>query len=166
MGIYVIAPCLLKGIREKLYLTEVLIPFTQQNSLKIGIDSQNKILNKYSEIGQMNPGIASWLHLMSYEPSSFEKIDIPNELSDPEDLKFYLKVCKCVVQQKKLIVFSHQSLDGYPFQEGNLIEFEGTHLFVFDRDEAIVELSMKGNNITINDAIIATNGSTITRVRK
>lgn len=77
MGVYVILPCLLEKITAKIYLTEILFQFPHQNSLKVGIDSQNRIVEKYSEIAQNNPAIASWLQIMSYEPTSFERIDIP-----------------------------------------------------------------------------------------
>lgn len=159
-------PCLLKEIKEKVYLTEVLIPFTQLNDLKVGIDTKNKIISKYLQIGQNNPGIASWINLMSYEPSSFEKIKVPDNDLNADLAELYLLVCKCVVQQKKVIVYSHQTLCDFTFIERNTIEYNGCKVEVYDRDEAIEELKYFNKNITIKDSIIAINGSTIKEVRK
>lgn len=159
-------PCLLKEIKDKVYLTEVLVPFTQQNKLKVGIDTKNKIVNKYAEIAQNNPGIASWLHLMSYEPTSFERINTPDNKLSADLVEFYLNVCKHVAQQKKVIVYSHQTLSDYTFIDENVIEYDGCSVNVYDRDDAIKELKGFENNILIKDSIVANDGSTIKNVKK
>jgi hypothetical protein len=166
MGVYIIMPCLLKEAKEKVYLTEVLLPFTHQNNLKVGLDTKDKIITEYHQIAKDNPGIASWIQLMSYSPTSFEKISIPNNDIDTTEVEYYLLVCKHVTQQKKVIAFSYQSFYNYPFKESNKICYEGFDMNVYDRDDAIEELKcFNNNNIIINDSIIATNGSSINKVK-
>lgn len=164
MGVYVILPCLLEKITAKIYLTEILFQFPQQNSLKVGIDSQNKIVEKYSEIAQNNPAIASWLQIMSYEPTSFERIDIPGDYDDFNQVDLYLKVCKHVAQQKKAIVFSHQTLSMFKYIN-NEIYYEDCNIIIYDKDEAIKELKPYNEHITINKSIIATGGSSLNKVK-
>lgn len=159
MGVYIITSCLLEQIKEKIYLTEILLPFTQQNNLRVGIDKENRIIDKYLQIAQNNPGIASWLNLMSYEPESFERISIPEKYPNVDCIELYLKVCKHFVQQNKVIVYTHQSLKDFKFIESNIIEYEGARLNVYDRDEAISELKPVASNTHIERAVIVSDNS-------
>jgi hypothetical protein len=166
MGIYVIAPCVLRNTEEKKYITEVLIPFTQENTLKAGIDKGNKIVSIYGEIAEEKPGIASWLSLMSYKPSSFEEIVELPDIKSESVLDFFLFVCKSVNNQKKMIVYSHQSLSGCEYINESSIRYLDTNITVYDRDEAIEELKQGQASMIIRDSIIATDGAKIKGVRK
>ena len=95
MGIYIIAPCFLENISEKKYITEVLLPFTQENTLAVGVDHENIIYDIYALLAEKRPELASWLSLMSYEPSSFVRIT-KIDSAIVEIVEKFLFVCKCV----------------------------------------------------------------------
>lgn len=151
MGVYILTPCLLENIENKRYLTEVLYKFIHENLLKVGLDSCNKIIEKYYKIASVDPGIASWLAVMSYNPSAFEKVNIPSGYPDADDIELYVKVSTHVLPQKRIIVKSHQTLCNFNYTDGNYIEYGGHKIKIFDRDEAIEELSEKQYNINVSE---------------
>lgn len=164
MSIYIISSCFLRNVTSKIHITEVLLKFTQLNEYKVGIDTQKKIIDIYSEVAENKPEVAYWLQLMSHEPTSFEEIcelrpDIIIEIEK------YLFLAKSIVNKKNLIVYSYQSLDGFKFSESNKLEYEESMINVFDRDSAINEFS-DTQAILIKNSIIATNGSKISKVKK
>jgi hypothetical protein len=143
------------------------VEFIQQNDLKVGVDNEMKILDKYTEIAQERPGIASWLQLMSFEPSIFEAITSVSEDVSIDTVDFYLNVCKGVVNQHKLIIHSLQTLSGHEFVDEGSVNFAGENIQIFDRDSAIGELVQGNNNITtkIINSVVATVGGRIRNAR-
>lgn len=161
MATYVISSCFLENIDSKIYYTEILLAFTQQNSLKVGIDFDGIILKIYEEIASQNPGIAYWLWFMSIKPSSFEYITHikDSSLKSPE---IFLYLCKFVVNDKKIIAFSHQTYKDFNYVSESEINYQDVIIKVFDKDEALEELKNYTNKtIQINNSIVAMNHSTV-----
>lgn len=163
MSVYVLSTCFLKDLNSKVYLTEVLLEFTKLNSYRLGIDKDKFIIDMYHEVAKERAEIASWLTIMSFEPSAFEEIiRVDEALKDTKEI--FLAVCKCVVSQRKLIVHTVQNYCDCCFKDNKIIEYDGVNIEIIEKDDAIEEFRDKKRNIYINDSTVATNGSSISGV--
>lgn len=163
MAIFTISPDFLRDIasEEKTYFTDVLFVFTQRgNSFKVTKDKNGEVLSIYRSIEHNADIIKTWLELMSYTPSRFEKIDVDVSLIDCLETKF-IKICKETKNEKKLIVYSKQNIKKFEAVD-DTIEFENVKISVYDRDEAQVELNrtVKTGDVIINSQV-AKGGSSI-----
>lgn len=164
MGVYVLSPCHLERFSNKnsgvfLSMIELL-----KGEKKIVLDKEGNILNKYMEIAENNPAVASWLDLLNLNQElCYEFVDCNSEQNN-NDIKFYLDVCCCVVKCHKIIVNSYQVLQGYKF-DGNNIEHSSMTISVFDRSTVYDELCKSIPNNYIIDSVVATNGSSINKVK-
>ncbi len=149
----------------KKYITELLYVFlSSSNSFKVSLDTSDVIIDIYSSVARKDEFFSNWLTLMSHEPSNFEKIDIDvSSVENKEEV--FLKVCSKTKAQQKMIVHSHESWSRFNYLKKNIISYNGKNIIIFDRDEAIIELSKeKGDsytNISAKNSIIATGGSKI-----
>jgi hypothetical protein len=164
MACYTLSNCILKNlVAGKKYITDLLMVFTQEaNPFKVALDKSNCIMDLYENIGETNVHVASWLSLMSYQPSNFEIINIDvSSVSNTEEL--FLKVCSSTKIQQKLIVHSHEGWQNFSYHDEKVIVYDNKPIRVFDRDEAIHELNpAAGSSIIAYSSVIATNQSIIT----
>jgi hypothetical protein len=161
MACYTLCNCLLSNLElDKKYITDVLMIFPQQsNAHKIALDKSNMILNMYAQIAEKNEIIATWLSLMSMKPSSFETINV-DVSKEPSEDEVFLKVCSSTKSQQKAIVNSHERWINY---KGKIIMYNSVQVTVYDKDEAIVELTPLSSNTIINatNSTVATDSSKI-----
>ncbi len=160
--IYAINSCFLRNVKLKKYVTEVLIKFAQENSLRVGIDQDMKAIDIYRDIAQENPIVASWLTLMSFEPNSFQ---IVAKITEPitSETQFFLAICKSIVNNKCLIVDTIQNFNDFNIFEKCKLEYCGTTIRLIEKDDAVEELSSKSTAINnqITGSIVAMESSRI-----
>jgi hypothetical protein len=157
MVVYTISPDLLRNIEkeEGIYFTDILFVFTHKNNaFKAAKDKNGSVIDTYTAIDKNQEIIATWLHLMTCQPTTFESIDI--DLTDIvcEETKF-MKVCKATKNQNKLIIYTQQNLTKHNCVN-SIVEFEETVIKILDRDEAkleLAELGIKGDTYNIGDII-------------
>lgn len=163
MASYTLSNCILMNLDAgKKYITDLLMVFTQEsNPFKVALDKSDRIMNMYEKEGNKNEYVASWLSLMSYQPSNFETINIDtNAASNDEEV--FLSVCSQTKSQQKLIVHSHEGWQNYNYNANKIIVYNNKPIHVFDRDEAIHELNPgTSSSITAFGSVIATGQSTI-----
>jgi|688.fasta_scaffold152460_2 hypothetical protein len=167
MSIYTITPDFFKNIQEdeRNYFSNILFVFTNKtNNYKVSKDVNGEILNIYRDIEENGEVIKTWLDLMSFTPSSFEKINIDISSIDCYDTKF-IKLCKETIGYNNLIVYSIQNISKFKCEEKK-INFEETTINIFDRDDASIELNQNQNEIiNIIKSQVALGGSTIKKSR-
>lgn len=165
MSIFVVSSCFLENLNSKIYLTEVLLKFTQMNSLRVGIDTEKKLIDIYSQIAENKPEVASWLALMSYEPTSFEEIiKIDPSISDKTEM--FLFVCKSIVDNNSMIVNSIQRFHNFETLGNKKIKYMDKIISILERDDAVEEFRAKYNTVNIHNSIVANDGSSIEGVNK
>lgn len=158
MPVYTISPDFLENIKDddKRYLSDILFIFSNRtNAYKVARDTQGHIIDIYKSI-KTNPDIIkTWLELMSYPPSKFEKINVDIRDIDSDEEKA-IKLCKETKNSNKMIVYSIENIQLFECNN-NQIQYEGKSLIVLDRDEAEIELNRKdeGRIININHSQIA-----------
>ncbi|EKE05978.1 MAG: hypothetical protein ACD_19C00135G0002 [uncultured bacterium] len=166
MSCYTVSHCILLNLDSgKKYITDLLFVFTQEtNPFKVAIDKDKKILDLYEKAGQSNQHVATWLNLMSLQPSNFEPINVDTSSAKNEE-ELFLLVCSNTKNQQKLFVYSHQNWTNFKYDTNNLIVYRGVPVQVLDRDEAINELH-PSNQTSINayNSVLATSQSTISGV--
>ena len=165
MSLFIISSCFLENINSKVYLTDVLFKFTQQNALKVGIDEEKKIIDVYSKIAESRPEIACWLGIMSYNPSSFEEI-VKIKKGITSELEMFLFVCKSVVANNCIIVDTFQIFKDYDVVGDYMIKYDDTKITVLEKDTAVEAFKTEKNITNIIDSIVANAKSTIKGVKK
>jgi hypothetical protein len=164
MSVYVVCSCFVGNLNSKVYLTEVLLKFAQQNTLRVGIDTDRKLIDIYSKIAESKPEIASWLSLMSYEPTSFQEI-VKLEDSIKDEFHMFLFVCKSIVNKNCMIVDTIQNFNLFEFVDEKHIMYTNKKICLIEKDDAIEELKDDKMTVNIKDSIVAKNGSKIERVK-
>lgn len=153
------------------------------NSHKLIVDRERKIINCYLEFAQDNHIVESWLEYMGHTPESWELIDVENLETATSNQEIFLMVC-CETEDKMLIVHNHNSWTKGKYHHKRNILHNNTSIRILDRDEAIKLLSLSEEKaseeislykkdlqkpimLTTNivDSIIAQNGSTITEAK-
>jgi hypothetical protein len=157
MVVYTISPDLLRNIEkeEGIYFTDILFVFSHKNNaFKAAKDKNGSVIDSYSAIEKNKEIIATWLHLMTCQPSTFEPIDVDLTNITCEETKF-MKVCKETKNQNKLILYTQQNLMKHKCLN-SIVVFEDTAIKILDRDEAKLELavvSKKGDTYNLGDTI-------------
>jgi hypothetical protein len=162
--VYTISPDIIRSIEkdEMYYFTDLLYVIAQRKSpFKIAIDNKSIVIEDYKSIDNHNRHlIKSWLDLMSFKPSPFEKVNIELKGINCEETR-YLTLCKNTVSQQKIIFYSKQNINRYKCVL-DIIDFEETEIKVLDKDDAIQEFSnSEKGNIHIEKSQIALDGSQI-----
>lgn len=161
MSIYTVSQCLLTNLDiEKKYVADILMFFAQSNPYKVALDKDDKILALYASAAEKNALIACWLDIMSKKPTSFEFINADTS-NIKNDEQLFLTVCVATKNQQKIIVYSHQDWKFYKYEGPNTIKVDNACVTVYDKDEAIPELSSKSGNIYAINSVVATNNSNI-----
>jgi len=142
MSTYTISPDFFQSVEkdEGVYFSEVLFVFTQRgNPFKVSRDKNGDIIDVYKNIKENADIIKTWLELMSYKPSTFEKIDI--DLSEIECLETkFLTLCQQTKSENNLIVYSKQNIKKFECKNSKIV-FDKTSISVLDKDDACLELS-------------------------
>ena len=147
---------------ELVYFSDLLMVFTNKsNSHKVAKDKNNLIFEKYENIEKNLEYIKLWLELMSFTPSSFEKIDVNLEGINCNE-HFFVELCKNTIGERKMIVYSLQSIKKFELNS-NTLEKDGIEIEVLDRDTAKELLSSKTiiNGDIITNSQVAKQGSKI-----
>jgi len=165
MSIYTILPDFFSKVEkeEGVYFSDILFVFTQRgNSFKVTKDKKGEVISIYSSIKENADIIKSWLEMMSFKPSTFEKIDVDISGIDCMETKF-VKICKETKGVNKLIVYTRQNIRKFKC-ENNILTYEGTDITVLDKDDAHIELSKTVNkgDVIINSQV-AKDGSQINK---
>lgn len=139
MAIYTVSLNFLENLEpsEMSYLGCILFCFTnEQHPDKLAVDKNKVILDKYKEVvhERFADIIRSWVDMLSYVPSSMEKIDVDlRDITNKEDL--CLELCSNINGTKKMIVYSMASLNSI-IDGDNCITYNGHKIKFLDRDEA------------------------------
>ncbi|MBO0952988.1 hypothetical protein [Fibrella forsythiae] len=168
MSCYTLSCSLLKGvIYHKPYIVKILFHFLDENPYKVVVDKSKKILDLYEDAAKNDKSgvIYTWIELMAKRvPDNFEyiNVDLTNVNSEEE---LFLKVCRHTKNENKILVFSHQEWEMFDYSNENFIEYDSTHIEVFDRDEAVSELHpiQSGDTYNIKESNFANRGSRISR---
>jgi len=145
MATYTVTDMFLEHIdKPKPYYNNILLIFSiDSNTHKIAVDSEGLILDRYNKIAEENHLIAHWIHLMSHHPTYFESIEIVKSPEDKCSNEIYLNLASNIVGNPKLICNSKQDLKLYKFNGSNYVSYDKVNIKIYDKDEAIHELSNK-----------------------
>ncbi len=141
MGIYTVTGKLLENIQPKPYYNELLFVFTfSTNSYKVAVDTNGCILDIYRSIGEENPLIATWLQIMSNEPTNFEPIDEVLSIDTPKCFcEIFLLLASKIAGAKRLITNSIQDLSLYEFNGEKVVKYNDIDIKIYDKDDALNE---------------------------
>ena len=120
--IYTLSLDFLKNLEEddNIFISDILFHFiNRENPLKIAKDKKGIVIDDYHNIAAKNQNIKTWLDLMSFTPSPFEKIDVDLSSFNCNEAK-YLKLCKETAGFNKMIVYSIQNLKVYKCKKNNV----------------------------------------------
>lgn len=157
MAIYTVSLNFLENleISEMSYIGCVLFCFSNnQHPDKLAVDKNKIILNKYIDVvdSRFADIIRSWVDMLSYIPSSIEKIDVDlTEITDTEEM--CLALCSSTKGSKQLIVHSIGLLES-SVDASNCISYKGCTIKVLDKDEAKQLLNVN-SVLNINRSVVA-----------
>ncbi|MCL3781387.1 hypothetical protein EMN47_13435 [Prolixibacteraceae bacterium JC049] len=154
--IYTISSDLLENIGsdELIYFSDLLMEFSNKsNSYKVTRDHKNLVIDKYTSISNNSEFIKVWLDLMTFTPSSFEKINVDLENIDCAET-FFMELCKETIGNKNLVVYSHQNVRKVEVSDNKLV-YNGITLNVLDRDMAKNRISNKASTTHVEGDYIS-----------
>jgi hypothetical protein len=135
---------------ELIYFSDLLMVFTNKsNDHKVARDKNNLVFVKYENIKENLEYVKLWLELMSFTPSSFEKIDVDLDGIECNE-SFFVELCKNTNGERKMIVYSLQNIKEFELNS-NILEKDGVKIEILDRDSAKELVSKK---IVVNGDII------------
>lgn len=138
---------------EALYYFRNLLMLFAVGTHKAAVDRDGFVLDIYSSIKCNRELIHTWLSLMSYKPTRFVTIPVGvSNLADEEEI--FLTLCKSTNGQKKMIVGDVQSLK-CNLDCNNCTIVDGESVQLIDKDDAVNELAIHNNPITIIDSVMA-----------
>lgn len=167
--IYTFSLCfidVIKTRKEKVYYPLLNHFCDPNNSLKVAIDSEAKLLEKYLD-NDSDGIIHGWIQQMGDSPSSFEKVEI-DRLSSTHVGELVLEIVNKTVGKKQIVVDSYQN-HSLPCkiciaEEDDCFIIENrpeAKVHVYDKDKLRVEILPKEPNILISNSIVASNGAKI-----
>lgn len=156
MAIYTLSLNFLKQLEssDMPYLASILFCFTnEQHPDKLAVDKNKIILSTYREIVNERFGdiIKTWVDMLSYIPSSMEKINV--DLSEIEDCEKCLLLCSKTNGVKQMIVYSLGSI-GMTVNDQNCIRYNDNLIKLIDKDEAKSILN-QNTGLYISNSIVA-----------
>lgn len=137
MSTYTISPCLL-SIEQENYINKIILRFLTEDKLKIAIDNHSYALDKYQQVieGSKHGGILLyWLDQIA----NTQKYDTIVIDETPKDL--FLDICKNTFGAHKILVATKQKFCSYTAQSESSIIYDSTTIYIYDKDEAIHELT-------------------------
>jgi len=151
MNNYAISSCLLeKSTENKKIVTSILHKIADDETpYKVVVDKYGVIIDIYEKIANnSNVHIASWLRTLTTHPEQIEYLDIKLD-QIPNDLIKFLETAAKIRNDKKLILYSHNSMpEDINYIEGNRINYHDVFIRIYDSNEAINELN-NNNGVTI-----------------
>lgn len=139
MAIYTVSLNFLENLApsEMSYLGCILSCFTNdQHPDKLAVDKNRIILDKYIDVvdERFADIVKSWVDMLSYIPSSMEKIDVDlRNITNKEEL--CLALCSSINGTKQMIVYSMATLKA-DIDDDNCVSYNGHRIKILDRDEA------------------------------
>ncbi|WGH74639.1 hypothetical protein P8625_11130 [Tenacibaculum tangerinum] len=149
---------------ELIYFSDLLMVFTSKtNDHKVTKDKKSLVIEKYENIKENLEYVKVWLDLMSFSPSSFEKIDVDLDGIDCNE-SFFVELCKNTNGERKMVVYSLQNIKKFELQS-NTLEVDGIDIEILDRDTAKKLISNKTvvNGDIITNSQVAKENSTINK---
>lgn len=137
MSTYTISPCLL-SIEKESYINKIILRFLTEDQLKIAIDNHAFALEEYNQVIKKSKHaemLSYWLGQIA-DTQKYDKITIED---NPKNL--FLDICKNTFGIHKLLVDSKQNFCSYSINSENSILYDSTHIYIYDKDEAIIELT-------------------------
>jgi hypothetical protein len=147
---------------ELIYFSDLLMVFTNKsNNHKVTRDKNNLVFVKYENIKENLEYVKLWLELMSFTPSSFEKINVDLEGIECNE-SFFVELCKNTIGERKMIVYSLQNIKKFELNS-NILKKDGVEIEILDRDSAkeLVSEKIVLNGDIITNSQVAKEGSTI-----
>lgn len=147
---------------ELIYFSDLLMVFTNKsNNHKVARDKNNLVFVKYENIKENLEYVKLWLELMSFTPSSFEKIDVDLEGIECNE-SFFVELCKNTNGERRMIVYSLQNIKKFELNS-NILEKDGVEIEILDRDSAkeLVSKKLVVNGDIITNSQVAKEGSRI-----
>jgi len=139
MAIYTVSLNFLENLKpnEMSYLGCILYCFTNdQHPDKLAVDKNRVILDKYIDAvdERFADIVKSWVDMLSYIPSSMEKIDIDLRCFTNKE-EMCLALCSGINGTKQMIVYSMAALKT-DIDDDNSVSYNGHRIKILDRDEA------------------------------
>ena len=162
MACYTVSDCVLRNLDEgKIYTTELLLTFTQENNHKIAIDEKGEIKMKYTSIAtqiediDIKNGVIAWLGLMVMKPVKWEYVEIDNPHDD-----IFLDVCSNTIDKTMIVSSENKCRWKTGISPGRKFSYYGAEIRILNKDDAIQELKPKTNNINLSNTNTNTNTNT------
>lgn len=181
MNNYALSCCLLKeSKKDKKIVTGILHKISDDSTpFKVVVDRSGIIIDLYEKIANdNNVHVASWLRILTLNPTQIEFLDIKLDPNESEIINF-LETASKIRNNKKLIVYSHNSLpENISYNDNNSVEYKNNFIKVLNNNEAMNELTntnkstiihnennfhSKNATTEIKDSIVAGNNSTINK---
>jgi hypothetical protein len=153
------------------------------NSHKLIVDRERKMIDCYLEFAKDNHIVESWLEYMGHTPESWELIDVTNLEKVTSNQEIFLMVCS-QTEDKMLIVYNHNGWTSGKYYHKRSILYNSISIRILDRNEAKKMLSLSETEASeaisvykkdlqqpiiqttnIVDSIVAQNGSTINKAK-
>lgn len=138
-NIFALSSSILKDIKPKPYYNNILMIFTQDNPLKIAVDSDGLAIDNYTLIAEESEDelISTWLTLMIHDPSNFEPIGKVSSLNCDCEIEFYLRISIEIFGESRIILASKQECKNYEILTGNLVRYNDSNIVIYDKDESL-----------------------------
>lgn len=157
MSVYTISPCLFQcEIQQWAPIIASFVSVSHRN-LKIALDRHGRAMDKYKEIpSPINREIAIKFLDLILMCNKYEIIDTGH----PSDDELFLEICAKTVGTHEIIVRTKQAYPHLNFIGNNTVEHNGTHIDMYDKDEAAAKLERQPvvSIGTISDSIVTAMG--------
>lgn len=134
MSVYTLSPCLFQC--EVQQWAPLVTSFVSNRNLKIALDRHGRAIDRYNEIQVNREHVITCLDLIS-KCNKYEIIDIDR----PDDDELFFEICAKTVGSHKIIVRTKQAYPHLNFIGDNTVVHNGTHIEIYDKDEAPAELN-------------------------
>lgn len=136
MSVYTISPCLFQC--EVQQWAPIIAHFISDGALKIALDRDGRAMDRYktAPIKENKELVISCLDLIT-KCNKYEHIAI----DQPTDDELFFEICVKTVGSHKIIVRTKQAYPHLNFIGDNTVEHNGTHIDIYDKDEAPAKLN-------------------------
>jgi len=155
MSVYTISPCLFQCNVQQ--WAPIITKFISDGALKIALDCGGYAMERYktAPLEENKEQMISCLDLI-LKCNKYENIEI-GQTSDDE---LFLEICAKTVGTHEIIVRTKQAYPHLNFIGNNTVEHNGTHIDMYDKDEAAAKLERQPvvSIGTISDSIVTAMG--------
>ena len=156
MSVYTISPCLFQC--EVQQWAPIIAKFISDGALKIALDRDGRAMDRYKTqpINENKELVISCLDLIT-KCKKYEHIAI----DQPTDDELFFEICAKTVGSHEIIVRTKQAYAHLHFVGNNTIEHNGTHIGIYDKDEAPAKLNPQSavSIGTVIDSIFTATGN-------